>query len=123
MQYMRIFQLHHLKDNGDTMEENETEEHETENDTIPVATRIDITPDLKETAWKVAKGLLDFSTKAVFYIPGRKDHVVMKALKGGALLHSAYSAWKNNKDGESDDNEAPGAEKINSVSESCRSEQ
>ena len=86
---------------GDTMEENETE-----NDTIPVPERIEVRPDLKETAWKVAKGLLDFSTRAVFYIPGRKDHVAMKVLKGGALLHSAYSAWKNNKDGESDESDS-----------------
>lgn len=108
MQDMRIFQIHHLEEKGETMEDNKTE-----NDTAEQE-RIDITPDLKETAWKVAKGLLDFSTRAVFYIPGRKDHVAMKILKGGALLHSAYSAWEKNKDDESDENE-----KVNSVPEHC----
>ena len=54
----------------------------------------------KEKAKKIAKGVLDFSTRAVFYVPYRKDHLVVKVLKGAALLHSAYAAYKGNEDGE-----------------------
>ena len=93
-----------------------------DNETTPVAARIEVKPDLKETAKKVAKGLLDFSTKAVFYIPGKKDHVAMKVLKGGALVHSAYSAWKNNKDSEANGNEDDKSEGLKSVQESSGSE-
>lgn len=49
----------------------------------------------KETAKKAAKGLLSFSSKAVFYIPRSADHVAMKMLKCGALAHSAYTSIKD----------------------------
>lgn len=61
-------------------------------------------PNRKKQALEILKkgalGILKFSSKAVFYLPRREEHMAVRGLKVAALIHSAYEAFlpEDNKD-------------------------
>ena len=54
-------------------------------------------PNRKEQVLDILKkgtlGILKFSSKAVFYLPSREEHMAIRGLKIAALIHSAYEAF------------------------------